>query len=49
VRWVAAVAVGVLGRAADGGGTGRVPPWLPEIDCEVLKAGVYTRLLFSST
>jgi len=32
---------GVLGTAADAGGTGRSPPWLDEIDCEVLKAGKF--------
>ena len=29
---------GVLGRAEDGG-SGETPPWLSEIDCEVLRAG----------
>lgn len=32
---------GVLGTDADEGGVGRTPPWLDEIDCEVLKAGKF--------
>ena len=31
---------GVLGRAEDGG-SGETPPWLSEIDCEVLRAGKF--------
>ena len=31
---------GVLGRAEDGG-SGEIPPWLSEIDCEVLRAGKF--------
>lgn len=33
---------GVLGTTRDEGGSGRSPPWLDEIDCEVLKAGKFT-------
>ena len=32
---------GVLGTTRDEGGSGRTPPWLDEIDCEVLKAGKF--------